>query len=122
VLEDPGILPQAGAVEVFRARRDGVVAAVHPRRIGQAILELGGGRRTIEDQIDSSVGFVITVKPGDRVRRGDPIASVFARDPAGIATGLTALEEAIVVGESGRLTPLITHRITGAGVEALAEG
>jgi pyrimidine-nucleoside phosphorylase len=118
VIEDPGILPQAGAVEVFRAPRSGVVAAVEPRRIGRAILELGGGRVTIEDAIDPSVGFVITVKPGDAVRAGDPVASVFARDDAGVAGGLAALGEAIAIGEEGRLTPLITHRITSRGVEA----
>jgi pyrimidine-nucleoside phosphorylase len=122
VLEDPGILAQAGAVEIYRAPRDGVVSGVEPRRIGRAILELGGGRRTVEDQIDPAVGFVITVKPGDKVRRGDPIASVFAQDAAGIKTGMVALEVAITIGDSGRLTPLITHRITGAGVESLAEG
>jgi pyrimidine-nucleoside phosphorylase len=121
VVEDPGILPQAGAVEVFRAPRSGVVAAVEPRRIGRAILELGGGRATIEDAIDPSVGFVITVKPGDAVRAGDPVASVFARDDAGVAGGLAALGEAIAIGDEGRLTPLITHRITSRGVEAGAE-
>jgi pyrimidine-nucleoside phosphorylase len=120
VIDDPAILPQAGAVEVFRAPRSGVVAAVAPRRIGHAILELGGGRTTIEDQIDSSVGFVITVKPGDTVRTGDPIASVFARDEAGVAVGLTALGEAITIADEGRLTPLISHRITARGVEAQA--
>jgi pyrimidine-nucleoside phosphorylase len=120
VVEDPAILPQAGAVEVYRAPRSGVVAAVQPRRIGRAILELGGGRARIEDRIDPAVGFVITVKPGDAVRSGDPIASVFARDEAGVAGGLAALAEAIVVGDEGRLTPLITHRITSRGVEAAA--
>jgi pyrimidine-nucleoside phosphorylase len=118
VVEDPGILPQAGAVEVFRAPRSGVVTAVEPRRIGRAILELGGGRVTIEDAIDPSVGFVITVKPGDAVRAGDPVASVFARDDTGVAGGLAALGEAIAIGDEGRLTPLITHRITSRGVEA----
>jgi pyrimidine-nucleoside phosphorylase len=122
VLEDPGILAQGGAVEICRAPRDGVVSGVEPRRIGRAILELGGGRRTVEDQIDPTVGFVITVKPGDKVRRGDPIASVFAQDAAGIKTGMVALEVAITIGDSGRLSPLITHRITGAGVQSLAEG
>src|SRR6267142_7467 len=52
VIEAPELLAQAGEVEVYRAPRDGVVAAVEPRRIGRAILELGGGRRTIEDEID----------------------------------------------------------------------
>jgi pyrimidine-nucleoside phosphorylase len=120
VIEDPAILPQAGAVEVFRAPRSGVVSAVAPRRIGHAILELGGGRVTIEDQIDPSVGFVITVKPGDTVGTGDPIASVFARDETGVALGLRALGEAITIGEEARLTPLISHRITPRGVETQA--
>ncbi len=121
VVDDPAILPQAGAVEVYRAPRSGVVTGVEPRRIGRAILELGGGRARIEDRIDAAVGFVITVKPGDEVRSGDPIASVFARDDAGVTVGLAALGEAIVIGGEGRLTPLITHRITSRGIEAWAE-
>ena len=119
VVDDPAILPQAGAVEVFRAPRGGCVTAVEPRRIGRAILELGGGRATIEDEIDPSVGFVITVKPGDEVAAGDPVASVFARDGGGVAAGLAALSEAIAIGEEGERTPLITHRITSRGVELM---
>jgi pyrimidine-nucleoside phosphorylase len=120
VVDDPALLPQAGAVEVFRAPRSGTVATVEPRRVGRAILELGGGRVRIEDQIDPAVGFVVTVKPGDEVRAGDPIASVFARDNGSIERGLAALDEAIVIGDEGRLTPLITHRVTSRGAEALA--
>jgi pyrimidine-nucleoside phosphorylase len=121
VLDDPSVLPQAAEVEVFRAPRDGVVGKVEPRRIGRAIIELGGGRRAIEDEVDPSVGFVIPAKPGDRVRTGEPLASVFARDRAGVAIGLEALGEAIVIGKAGKLTPLITHRVTADGVTALAE-
>jgi pyrimidine-nucleoside phosphorylase len=120
IVEDPSALPQAGAVEVYRAPQSGVVAMVEPRRIGRAILELGGGRRTMEDTVDHSVGFVVTVKPGDAVREGEPIASIFARDAAGIATGAAALAEAITLGEGGRPAPLISHRVTARGVELLA--
>jgi thymidine phosphorylase len=119
VVDDPELLPQAAEVEVFRATREGVVVQVEPRRIGRGILELGGGRRTIEDTIEPSVGFVIPAKPGDRVRPGEPLASVFARDRSGIALGMEALAEAIVIGESGRVGPLISHRVTSRGVEAL---
>jgi pyrimidine-nucleoside phosphorylase len=120
VVDDPAALPQAAQVEVFRAARDGVIVRVEPRRIGQAIVELGGGRRTIEEEVDPSVGFVIPARPGQQVRAGEPLASVFARDPDGIQTGLQALREAIVIGDKGRLTPLITHRVTAAGVTKLA--
>jgi pyrimidine-nucleoside phosphorylase len=122
VIEDLGLLPQAQAVEVYRAEATGVVAAVEPRRIGRAIVQLGGGRTAVEDAVDPTVGFVITVKPGDPVRAGEPIASIFARDAAGIAIGTAALREAVSIGDTGRLTPLISHRITGRGVERLAEG
>ena len=122
VIEDPGVLPQAQAVEVYRAEASGVIAAVEPRRIGRAIVELGGGRTAVEDAVDPTVGFVITVKPGDAVRTGEPIASIFARDEAGIAIGTAALREAVSIGESALLTPLISHRITSRGVELLAEG
>jgi pyrimidine-nucleoside phosphorylase len=119
VIDHPDRLPQAAEVEVYRAGRKGVVTQVAPRRIGRAILELGGGRRTIEDVIDPGVGFVIPVKPGDQVRPGEPLASVFARDPAGIATGLEGLREAIVIAEEGELAPLISHRVTAERVEVL---
>jgi pyrimidine-nucleoside phosphorylase len=119
VLDDPTRLPQAQAVEVYRAPRDGIVAQVEPRRIGRAILELGGGRRTIEDEIDPSVGFVIPTKPGDTVRAGEPLASVFARNRAGLQLAFAALSEAIVIGDRGTLPPLISHRVTAAGVEVL---
>jgi pyrimidine-nucleoside phosphorylase len=120
VLDDPALLPQAAEVEVFRAPQDGVVAQIEPRKIGRAIVELGGGRRTIEEEIDPSVGFVIPAKPGDRVKTGEPLASVFARNRDGIETGFRALREAIILGDEGRLTPLITHRVTASGVERLA--
>jgi pyrimidine-nucleoside phosphorylase len=117
VLDDPALLPQAAEVEVFRAPHDGVVVQVEPRRIGRAILELGGGRRTIDDEIDPSVGFVIPAKPGDRVRAGEPLASVFARTRSDVDVAFEALRGAIVIGDEGTLTPLITHRVTADGVE-----
>ena len=120
VVEDPSVLPQAAEVEVYRAPREGVIAAIEPRRIGRAVAELGGGRRTIEDQIDPSVGFVIPARPGQRVKTGEPLASVFARDRAGVESGLAALREAIVIEEKGRLTTLISHRVTADGVTVLA--
>ena len=119
VIDDPGILPQADAVEVFRAPVGGTVTAVDPRTIGRAIIELGGGRQTMSDTIDPGVGFVITVKPGDRVEARQPLASVFARNDAGITLGLDALRRAIVIGDAAQAHPLVSHRVTATGVELL---
>ena len=119
IVDDPGILPQAEAVEIYEAPVAGIVSRVEPRRLGQALVELGGGRRVLGDPVNHGVGFVVTVKPGTRVAAGEPIASVFARDSDGVQLGMQALSEAILIGESVRPLPLISHRVTARGVEGL---
>jgi len=123
-VEDPSVLPQAQAVEVFAARETGVVTRVEPRTIGRAIVAMGGGRRQVDDVIDPSVGFVITVKPGDKVLAGEPIASVFAKDAAGVKLGFEGLERAIEVGDrlADKPLPLVSHRVTKDGIEELTAG
>jgi pyrimidine-nucleoside phosphorylase len=117
IVDDPAALPQAPVSAVYLAPHDGVVAQVEPRRIGRAVTALGGGRQRIDDLVDPAVGFVITAKPGHRVRAGEPLATVHARDDAGAAGALAALAEAIVIGEAGGAAPLVSHRVTAAGVE-----
>jgi pyrimidine-nucleoside phosphorylase len=121
VLDDPAVLPQALVVEVYATPRSGVVTRVEPRTIGRAIVAMGGGRTQVDDTIDPTVGFVISVKPGDKVLAGEPVASVYARDANGAQLGCEALARAIVVED--RLAepplPLISHRVTTAGVEEL---
>src|SRR5256712_4402 len=121
-VEDPSVLPQAQAVEVYAAPRTGGVQRVEPRTIGRAVIALRGRRPPVDDIIDPTVGFVITVKPGDKVLEGEPIASVFAKDADGIRTGCDALAQAIVVGDKLTQKPLrlVSHRVTRAGVEELA--
>jgi pyrimidine-nucleoside phosphorylase len=117
VVDDPAVLPQAGACELFEAPRRGFVARVEPRGIGRALVALGGGRTRPDDRIDPGVGFVITAKPGDWVERGEPVATIFARDDAGIGTGRAALRAAIAIAdEADHPLPLLSHRVTMDGV------
>ena len=117
VVDDPSVLPQAGACELFLAPRAGVVARVEPRAVGRGVTALGGGRTRMEDSVDPSVGFVITAKPGDVVQSGEPLATVFAGDRTGIETGLATLRQAITIAdEADPPLPLISHRVTSSGV------
>ena len=117
ILDDPAALPQADVIEIFAAPRDGIVARVEPRRIGRAIIELGGGRQKVDDVVDPAVGFVITARPGDTVRAGEPIASIHARTDDAAARAAAALTLAIEIGDAGTPLPLVSHRVTASGVE-----
>jgi len=119
VVDDPGALPQATEVELFEAGEDGVIGAVDPRPLGQAVVEMGGGRKRLGDAIDHSVGFVVTARPGMEVSAGQPVASVFARDAAGIEVGMRALRASIRYGPADPPLPLIIGRMTSADLESL---
>ena len=120
VVEDPSVLPQAAACEIFTAARPGVVARIEPRAIGRGIIALGGGRTTVEDAVDPTVGFVISARPGDVVSTGEPLATIFARDAEGVAAGMAALREAVTIADAGAPSSLlVSHRVTAGGVEAL---
>jgi pyrimidine-nucleoside phosphorylase len=117
VVEDPAVLPQANACELFAAPRRGFVARIEPRGIGRGLTALGGGRTKVDDIVEPSVGFVITARVGDWVEAGEPLATIFASDTSGIEVGRAALRSAITIGDEAELPlPLISHRVTVAGV------
>lgn len=120
VLDDPALLPQAKECELYPATRRGFVQRVEPRAIGRGIIALGGGRTKIDDEVDPAVGFVITAKPGNFVEAGEPLASIYARDKAGVERGKSTLRSAITIGDE--VEPplkLVSHRVSKAGLEEL---
>ena len=121
VVDDPAALPQARHQHVFEADADGIITGVEPRAVGVGVVAMGGGRTRVTDPIDPTAGFVITARPGDRVTRGQPLATVHASDPDRLAAGIGALRAAIRIGEAlvEPPLPLISHRVTAGRVEAM---
>lgn len=116
VVDDPSRLAQAEKCELYFAPKAGFVASVDPRRVGFGVIELGGGRTRPGQPVDHSVGFIIAVRPGDLVREGEPLATIMARDDAGVEAGRRTLERAIAIAEEADYPlPLISHRVTADG-------
>jgi pyrimidine-nucleoside phosphorylase len=121
VIDDTSLLPAAPVQLEYRAPRDGIVQSVTPRAIGHGIVALGGGRRTMRDVVDPRVGFDVFVKPGVSVNAGEVIAIIHAADADGGAVGRAVLDDAIAIGDTSvDALPLVSHRITLAGVERLS--
>jgi pyrimidine-nucleoside phosphorylase len=98
---DPDLdaLPRAPIVVEVRAPRAGVVTRLAALPIGIASLELGGGRRTKEDEIDHSVGVVCSAKRGQTVEAGQVLADVHARDEESAARAVEAVSAAYEIGD-----------------------
>ena len=98
---DPDLdaLPRAPVVSEVRAPRSGVVTRLAARPIGIAALELGGGRRTKDDEIDHAVGVVCSAKRGQTVATGQVLADVHARDEESAAHAVEAVAAAYEIGD-----------------------
>ena len=58
-------LPRSPVVRPVRSESGGVVGRVETRRLGLAVIALGGGRTRPQDPIDPGVGFTALARPGD---------------------------------------------------------
>ena len=93
-------LPSAAVTSPVPPPRDGYLAAVDARALGNAIIELGGGRRRADDTLDLSVGFTDIVPIGSGVDRGRPLAVVHAASEADAQRAIHNLRAACTIALS----------------------
>jgi thymidine phosphorylase len=123
VLDDPTLLPSASVVREVRVppAGAGVVRTVDPRRIGEGVIALGGGRTRLGQSIDHAVGFEVCLRPGQEASGGELIGRVHASNEAGASEGEEVLRRAVELGDPGEgavtALPLVSYRVTASGVE-----
>lgn len=81
------------------ALETGYLVACDTRALGMAVVELGGGRRRVLDDIDPRVGFDRILPLGTKVEKGQPIAFVHAADQATAAKVAASVSKLYQVGE-----------------------
>ncbi|MGW8265256.1 MAG: thymidine phosphorylase [Longimicrobiales bacterium] len=117
VVEDPRLLPKAPCHTMVEASEKGFVEEIDPLALGHGVVEMGGGRSRVEDEIDPRVGFLLHVSPGDRVGPGTPLGEVHAAEGTGLERGRQILRRAITLGPDPPPVPdpLIRARVTVQG-------
>lgn len=101
----------------WTAGRDGFVAFRDCAKLGWAVIEMGGGRKSLGDTLDHGTGIEMMVESGQRVSRGQPLMRICFDGPL---EGLLhrMLSEAVeVVDEPPPHSPLILGRVEGSAGE-----
>jgi pyrimidine-nucleoside phosphorylase len=94
---------------VVHASRSGYVTAIDPLAIGLLAIELGAGRRMLDDPIDPEAGIVIARHIGEPVEKGDALCSLVVRRH-GCEPDAAAIERLFTIEEE---RPLQTGMIIG---------
>jgi thymidine phosphorylase len=92
-------LAAAPVQRAVAAPRAGYVAALDVRRIGWAIVALGGGRARVEDRIDPSVGLSEVAGIGDEVGPDRPLAICHAASIAAAERCAAEIQASIVIAD-----------------------
>jgi thymidine phosphorylase len=70
-----------GRCQPIGAKQAGYISQIDARRLGMAIIELGGGRRQMGDAIDFSVGLAVRGKLGQWLEKGETLVEIQADRP-----------------------------------------
>ena len=84
-IDDPSLLPAAPVIVDVASPGGGSLRRIDARTVGEVSVRLGAGRARKGDPIDHAVGIVVRAKVGDRIRVGDPLFTVHAKDRAAAA-------------------------------------
>jgi pyrimidine-nucleoside phosphorylase len=97
----PEKMPDAKIHKVVTAPSDGVISHMECDEIGNASMVLGGGRETADDVIDLSVGIILKKKTGESVKKGEPVAVLYANDEKRLADAEKRFDCAIDYAPAG---------------------
>ncbi len=104
----------AKAPVVRELHADGFVVSVDTRAVGNAIIELGGGRRTVSDKLDLSVGFTEMAPIGTDLGAQGQLAIIHANNVDDADRAAQNLLNAYELGDSAPPDrPVICEILTG---------
>ena len=94
-ISDTSLFPKAEHNFEIQAEADGYISSMDAEKIGVASLLLGAGRNNKEDVLDFSAGIILNRKTGDKVIKGEVLATLYANDKSKINSATQKFNEAI---------------------------
>jgi len=106
-------LPQARSCMEVHAPKSGYVSAWDTRRLGLAVVSMGGGRTRADQSIDPTVGLTSIARVGQRIEQGDLLAALHGTDEAATGQAREMVLDAVSITPSAPdVEPAVCFRVT----------
>jgi pyrimidine-nucleoside phosphorylase len=115
VIDETERLPAARLHLHVASTASGFITGTNCEQFGIALAMLGGGREKKEDKIDHGVGLEFHKRIGDRVEKGESLATIHYNSDAKLAEAKRLIAESYHIGEAAprEKRPLV-RRLVGA--------
>jgi thymidine phosphorylase len=106
-------LPAAKIMVDIHADETGVVDAIDTRALGEAVVQLGGGRLKQDDRLDLAVGLSDIARIGQKVDSGTPLLRIHAASEEAARAVAGHLRAAFSLSEAPVIAPTLIHERIG---------
>src|SRR5258705_13439820 len=115
VMDEPQRLPKARSRLDVASSASGFITSTDCEGFGIALAMLGGGREKKEEKIDHGVGLEFHKRIGDRVEKGEPLATIHYNSDAKLAEAKSRIADGYQIGdEAPREKRPLVRRVIGA--------
>lgn len=98
-LDMPVLKDEVRYMKEIHAQSNGYIVSIDSKKIGEALVCLGGGRIRKDEPIDYAVGFEFAKKVGDKVYEGETILTCLYNDKEKFEDAFSYIEDAIFVDD-----------------------
>lgn len=110
-IEDTSKLPGAKYSCGVFSPCDGYIKKTDAEKIGAASVILGAGREKKEDTIDYGSGIVLSKKTGDKVKKGDVLATLYTNSESSLQSAVKTFLEAVEFSEEAPETKPLIYKV-----------
>ncbi|KAK1740545.1 thymidine phosphorylase [Skeletonema marinoi] len=98
--------------------QSGYLVSINALEVGLVGVNIGAGRKTVDDPIDKTAGILFHKRPGMHVVEGDVLATVYTERGDQLANAVQRILDSCTFSDDQiELPPLITNFVTNEGVE-----
>ncbi len=120
-IDNPELLPWAKLRIEVKAQSRGYIGSLDAKKIGQAVVALGGGRKDLSSRIDHSVGIELIKKEGEKVEEGESLAFIYASEEDKGEEAQLLVQNAYQFSEEPpERSPLVHYLVTEGGVKSVS--